>query len=110
MQATLLHVLHAPAHAHALRGAPGHETAGDELGFSQALTNASGRIDGSLHDAPDSAGARADHGEASPDTDEVPDPAATLAQADLPAGARPAVRLTVEGTAAPATCTVIRND
>lgn len=35
---------------------------------------------------------------------------ATLAQADLPAGARPAVRLTVEGTAAPATCTVIRND
>jgi len=82
MQATLLHVLHAPAHAHAPRGAPGHETAADERGFSQALTSASERIDGSLDDAPDSAGARADHGEASPDTDDVPDRAATLAQAD----------------------------
>lgn len=84
MQATLLHVLHAPAHAHAPRGAPGHETAADERGFSQALTSASERIDGSLDDAPDPAGAQADHGEASPDTDDVPDRAATLAQADTP--------------------------
>lgn len=84
MQATLLQVLHAPAHAHAPRGAPGHETVADERGFSQALTSASERIDGSLHDAPDPAGAQTDHGEASPDTDDVPDRAATLAQADTP--------------------------
>ena len=82
MQATLLQVLHAPAHAHALRGTPGHETAADERGFSQALTSASERIDGSLHDAPDPAGAQADHGEASQDTEDVPDRAATSAQAD----------------------------
>jgi len=104
MQATLLQVLHAPAHVHGPRSASPTEAEDGE--FSLALTSASDLIDSGHEDATAAGRAPFDPGEASASADEAPshsgtrdEPAAAAAQDPAAATSLPAWLADLKGRA-----------